>query len=100
MVYVSPDGQAAIVSGGAPRTPSGGAKCVAGNQDVAADELPSDGGLWLLTREQVPAQSLVEGLRAKAEALGFDTSILRPVPQQGCQHSQAQAPRRLLRRAA
>ena len=41
-------------------------------------------GLWLFTRVPVANQSTVDALKATADSLGFDTSVLLPVQQSGC----------------
>lgn len=81
ILYAGPDEdnyEYGIVSGGPPKN-QGEDGCIAGS--------PSDvngAGLWLFTKEALPDQELVDDLRQKAKDLGFDTSVLGVVQQEGC----------------
>ena len=71
----------AIVSGGAPTrlTDPENGLCSTG-EDM------NDSGLWLFTREPTVGADVVERMRATARDAGFDTSVLKPVTQEGCEY--------------
>ena len=46
----------------------------------------NDSGLWLFTREPIASAEVVELMRTTARELGFDTSVLQPVTQEGCEY--------------
>eukprot|EP01023_Acetabularia_acetabulum_P042080 TRINITY_DN412_c0_g1_i2.p2 TRINITY_DN412_c0_g1~~TRINITY_DN412_c0_g1_i2.p2 ORF type:complete len:253 (-),score=49.00 TRINITY_DN412_c0_g1_i2:190-948(-) len=74
----------AIISGGAPNreTENG---CSTGYEWDFFRRFQTNGvGLWLFTREQVASNETIEVMRAEAEKLGFDTSVLANVEQEGC----------------
>ena len=88
IVAVSPDApdpelgyEWAIVSGGAPTrlTDPENGLCSTG-EDM------NDSGLWLFTREPTVGADVVERMRATARDAGFDTSVLKPVTQEGCEY--------------
>lgn len=74
----------AIVTGGAPNSESNGA-CVGSGRF-------QNEGFWLFTREQVAGEELIDEMRGVAEGLGLDTSVLVPVPQEGCEYTDAAPP--------
>jgi len=67
----------AIITGGEPGQETSNGKCI-GTGNFQNE------GFWLFTREQVASPELVEELRAIADGLGLDTSLLVPVAQEGC----------------
>ena len=71
----------AIVSGGAPTrlTDQENGLCSTGSGT-------NDSGLWLFTREPIASAEVVELMRTTARELGFDTSVLKPVTQEGCEY--------------
>jgi len=71
----------AIVSGGAPTrlTDQENGLCSTGSG-------MNDSGLWLFTREPIASAEVVELMRTTARELGFDTSVLKPVTQEGCEY--------------
>ena len=71
----------AIVSGGAPTrlTDQENGLCSTGDGT-------NDSGLWLFTREPAVGADVVEVMRATARDAGFDTSVLKPVTQEGCEY--------------
>jgi len=73
----------AIVSGGPP-TIQGAGGCRNQEPDRENNRNGNEEGLFLLTREPVAPNSTVDMLVEKASALGFDTSVLLPVEQEGC----------------
>merc|ERR1712188_303568 len=44
-------------------------------------------GLWILTREPQPSGDIVQSLVQYAQSIGFDTSVLRPIEQEGCKYA-------------
>eukprot|EP01026_Neomeris_dumetosa_P010183 TRINITY_DN1375_c0_g1_i5.p1 TRINITY_DN1375_c0_g1~~TRINITY_DN1375_c0_g1_i5.p1 ORF type:complete len:246 (-),score=36.43 TRINITY_DN1375_c0_g1_i5:183-920(-) len=80
----------AIISGGAPtrKTEEG---CATGYEWDFFRRFQTNGvGLWLFTREKVAPKETVDAMRAKAEELGFDTSVLVKVEQEGCLYEGAE----------
>jgi apolipoprotein D and lipocalin family protein len=71
----------AIVSGGPP-TSQGSDGCL--TPGLGFNPNGNGEGVFLLTREPVAPNSTVDMLVEKTEALGFDTSVLLPVQQEGC----------------
>eukprot|EP01025_Chloroclados_australasicus_P067649 TRINITY_DN936_c0_g1_i1.p2 TRINITY_DN936_c0_g1~~TRINITY_DN936_c0_g1_i1.p2 ORF type:complete len:283 (+),score=38.93 TRINITY_DN936_c0_g1_i1:44-892(+) len=74
----------AIISGGAPtrKTEYG---CATGVEWDFFRRYQTNGvGLWLFTRAKVASEDTIDTMVAKAEELGFDTSVLVQVEQEGC----------------
>lgn len=70
----------AIVSGGQPTIESGDdGKCRTGDG-------VNNSGLWLFTREPVASEDTIAQIRQVLEEKGFDTSVLKPVKQAGCEY--------------
>merc|ERR1740138_1575308 len=57
---------------------SGGVKCTTKSSGI------NGSGLWLFTRDPVPAAGVVEAMEARLEAMGVATGRLLPVAQAGC----------------
>merc|ERR1712176_399906 len=68
-----------IVSGGPPKNKGEEGGCVAGSQQEV-----NGAGLWLFTKDPQPPSDVVDMLRNKTSALGFDLSVLVPVEHEGC----------------
>jgi apolipoprotein D and lipocalin family protein len=68
----------AIITGGLPGFETG-------NGCIGTGRFQNE-GFWLFTREQVASQETIDELRAIAESLGLDTSVLVPVQQEGCSY--------------
>lgn len=84
VVALDPDYQWAIISGGAPKIETDGG-CVPGRRVFRR---LNGKGLWLFSRKPVdPAGTAI--MRAKAQELGFDTSVLLNVEQEGCEYKGA-----------
>lgn len=85
----------AIVSGGPPEAPSGGACSTASS--LAARLAPSglgggemaDVGLWLFSRQPVADEATLQAMRDEAAAIGFDLGVLVSVKQAGCKYEGA-----------
>lgn len=76
----------AIVSGGPPKVETDGG-CRTGSEFLQRFRV-NGVGLWLFSRKPVdPANTQI--MRAKAESLGFDLSVLLPVAQEGCEYNGA-----------
>lgn len=76
----------AIVSAGLPSTPSNGA-CRTGSADGSRPQVNGE-GLWLFSRQpDDPANTQL--MLQKAKDLGYDTSVLLPVKQEGCKYAGA-----------
>ncbi|KIY97278.1 hypothetical protein MNEG_10685 [Monoraphidium neglectum] len=72
----------AIISGGPPKVSTPGA-CSAGRPSGQSFLDINGSGLWLFSRKPEDPGA-VKVMRAKAAALGFDLSVLKPVTQKGC----------------
>lgn len=82
----------ALVSGGQPTHESGGG-CSTGTG-------VNGSGLWIFTRSSKRDESVMDAVRAKAEAQGFDLSVLNDVAQEGCTYHPKDAPKQMLRAGA
>ncbi|BDA44564.1 hypothetical protein COCOBI_06-0400 [Coccomyxa sp. Obi] len=80
--------QWAIVSGGAPTTPSNGACRTGSANPLLARVQTRNIGLWLYSRIPADATNLQLMLQ-EAQQLGFDISVLQPVQQAGCVYAGA-----------
>lgn len=69
----------ALVSGGPPTIDAGEAGCRTGTGTNGS-------GLWILSRTQVAPADQVAMVEDLAKQFGFDTSVLLPVEQAGCQY--------------
>ena len=69
----------ALVSGGLPKETSENGYCATGDGI-------NNSGLWIFTREKVANASKVQQIRNVAKGLGYDTSVLLPVEQEGCNY--------------
>ncbi|EIE21719.1 hypothetical protein COCSUDRAFT_83508 [Coccomyxa subellipsoidea C-169] len=80
--------QWAILSAGAPTTPSNGA-CRTGSSNILLERVQTRNiGLWLYSR--IPADPTnLQLMLQEAQALGFDISVLQPVQQAGCVYAGA-----------
>jgi hypothetical protein len=67
----------ALVSGGLPKNEGQDGYCKTG-------EGINNSGLWIFTREKMASPETVDTIRGIAKGLGYDTSVLLPVDQDGC----------------
>ena len=67
------------MSAGPPRRQGEDGKCVTGTERDL-----NGSGLWLFTKDPQPPSTVVDMLRNKTSALGFDLSVLVPVEHEGC----------------
>jgi lipocalin len=78
----------AIISGGQPTDVVGGGQS-ATKTDVRCTTKTTGtngSGLWLFTREPIPADGVVEAMEKKLLEMGVSTSKLLDVPQKGCNY--------------
>ena len=73
----SNDYQYALVSGGPPTIETTNGLCTTGRGF-------NNSGLWIFSRTQVASAQEVQQIEAEAQKLGYDTSVLNPVAQEGC----------------
>lgn len=74
----SHDYEYALISGGQPTIDTGNG-CKTGNG-------VNGSGLWVFSRTQVAPQSQIDMVLNAAADMGFDTSVLHPVEQEGCNY--------------
>ena len=70
----SPFYQWAIITAGAP------------SEDGENNRCFSSGGVWFFSREPTAPEGVPEAIEAIAIGLGLDTSVLKPVTQEGCDY--------------
>eukprot|EP01023_Acetabularia_acetabulum_P013266 TRINITY_DN1635_c1_g1_i1.p1 TRINITY_DN1635_c1_g1~~TRINITY_DN1635_c1_g1_i1.p1 ORF type:complete len:254 (-),score=44.37 TRINITY_DN1635_c1_g1_i1:1289-2050(-) len=79
----------AIISAGAPKTATDNG-CRTGSSIPAIERVQINGiGLWYFTREKVASEETISALNEAAKNLGFDTSVLKKVEQDGCLYADA-----------
>lgn len=69
----------ALVSGGLPKQTGEGGYCETGDGT-------NNSGLWIFTRAKVANATMVHQIQNIAKGLGYDTSVLLPVVQEGCNY--------------
>jgi len=69
----------ALISGGQPTVPTGNGKCTTGDGT-------NDSGLWIFARSPDRDDDLINEVRAMADDMGFDLSILNDVNHVGCDY--------------
>eukprot|EP00211_Chloroparvula_japonica_P016131 CAMPEP_0119137200 /NCGR_PEP_ID=MMETSP1310-20130426/23152_1 /TAXON_ID=464262 /ORGANISM="Genus nov. species nov., Strain RCC2339" /LENGTH=185 /DNA_ID=CAMNT_0007128267 /DNA_START=27 /DNA_END=584 /DNA_ORIENTATION=+ len=74
----------ALISGGQPTIDTGNG-CTTGSGTNGS-------GLWIFSRTQVAPQEQVDMVIGIAKSMGFDTSVLYPVQQEGCLYSGFEGP--------
>lgn len=74
------------MSGGPPKVQTDGG-CRTGSRFFQRFQV-NGVGFWLFSRKPVDPEN-TKIMRAKAESLGFDLSVLKPVPQEGCKYAGA-----------
>jgi hypothetical protein len=73
----------ALVSGGLPKNEGQDGYCKTG-------EGINNSGLWIFTREKMASPETIDAIRGIAKGLGYDTSVLLPVDQDGCLYTDIQ----------
>ncbi|KAJ3329272.1 hypothetical protein HDU76_008259 [Blyttiomyces sp. JEL0837] len=83
VVYVGPIDEdtglysTALISGGSPSYE---------NMDNGLCIAPNNAGFWVFTRDQLPDDGVVDGLKEIGRGLGLDVDALNPIVQDGCDY--------------
>lgn len=88
ILAVADDYSWAIVSGGPPTVPKGGDGFCTTKEGSSFLDI-NGSGLWLFTKDQIPAAGVVEGMEQVLTSMKIYTGDLKDVVQEGCEYEGA-----------